>query len=184
MADGNSPTARRAWQTTPALDPRTYLSPATRGVRARIATLPSPTVALPVDRPLFVEPPPPVVDFTRAKPPAPRPERLPMFRRIPRNATTRELVLIAVAQCDPDAGAVGLADIVVKAWRASPESFGLPGYTYPHSLRVQPKVSDLCASGWIVATAPNEWRVTTAGRVKLRELSKRANAVMRERAAT
>ncbi len=106
-----------------------------------------------------------------------------MFRRIPRNATTRELVLIAVAQCDLDAGAVGLADIVVKAWRASPESFGLPGYMHPHSLRVQPKVSDLCASGMLTATDnPNEWRVTTAGRVKLRELSKRANAVMRERA--
>lgn len=136
----------------------------------------------PVLLPVVSEPAPP------AAPPAEGPSTLTL--RVPvlelRPLTVRELILLAAADVagDDTARDIPLGALVVRAWERSSDRFGLPGHEnhYPHSARVMAKLSGedgVCGSlGWLRATEPNTWRLTTKGRKRARDL--RSLAVLLE----
>lgn len=131
----------------------------------------------PVLLPVVSEPAPPAAPSTLTLP-VPDLELRPL--------TVRELILLAAADVasDDTAKDIPLGALVVRAWERSFDRFGLPGHEnhYPHSARVMAKLSGedgVCgALGWLRATEPNTWRLTTKGRRRARDL--RALAVLLE----
>ena len=89
--------------------------------------------------------------------------------------TTLKKVLIAAAMLDGDQQTFSAEDVIVRAWRAFPESFGLSGYReeHPDSNRVLAKLMGslgLCGRGWLEQTNTKTYRLTPAGRKMARSL--------------
>jgi hypothetical protein len=89
--------------------------------------------------------------------------------------TTLKKVLIAAAMLDGDQQTFTAEDVIVRAWRAFPESFGLSGYReeHPDSNRVLAKLMGslgLCGRGWLEQTNTKTYRLTPAGRKMARSL--------------
>lgn len=89
--------------------------------------------------------------------------------------TTLKKVLIAAAMLDGDQQTFTAEDVIVRAWRSFPESFGLSGYReeHPDSNRVLAKLMGslgLCGRGWLEQTNTKTYRLTTAGRKMARSL--------------
>lgn len=89
--------------------------------------------------------------------------------------TTLKKVLIAAAMLDGDQQTFTAEDVIVRAWRSFPESFGLSGYReeHPDSNRVLAKLMGslgLCGRGWLEQTNTKTYRLTNAGRKMARSL--------------
>jgi hypothetical protein len=89
--------------------------------------------------------------------------------------TTLKKVLIAAAMLDGDQQVFTAEDVIVKAWRSFPESFGLSGYReeHPDSNRVLAKLMGslgLCGRGWLEQTNTKTYRLTNAGRKMAKSL--------------
>ncbi len=89
--------------------------------------------------------------------------------------TTLKKVLIAAAMLDGDQQTFSAEDVIVRAWRSFPESFGLSGYReeHPDSNRVLAKLMGslgLCGRGWLEQTNTKTYRLTTAGRKMAKSL--------------
>jgi hypothetical protein len=89
--------------------------------------------------------------------------------------TTLKKVLIAAAMLDGDQQTFTAEDVIVRAWRSFPESFGLSGYReeHPDSNRVLAKLMGslgLCGRGWLEQTSTKTYRLTNAGRKMARSL--------------
>jgi len=117
--------------------------------------------------------------------PAPVALALPAPELELRPLTVREFILLAAADVagGDTARDIPLGALVVRAWELSADRFGLPGHEahHPHSNRVLAKLAGtdgVCGLGWIRASAPNTWRLTTKGRRRARDL--RALAVLLE----
>ena len=84
--------------------------------------------------------------------------------------TVVEKILAAASELDATHGTFTAEDLVVRAWRRWPETFGLQGYSdiYPDSNRVLTKImgvsSPLRARGWLVRVGTKRYRITDAGR--------------------
>ncbi len=83
--------------------------------------------------------------------------------------TTLKKVLVVAATLDNEKQTFTAEDIVVRAWKDFPESFGLRGYQahHPDSNRVLAKLMGtlgLCGRGWLEQTDTKTYRITTAGR--------------------
>ncbi len=89
--------------------------------------------------------------------------------------TTLKKVLIAAAMLDGDQQVFTAEDVIVRAWRSFPESFGLSGYReeHPDSNRVLAKLMGslgLCGRGWLEQTNTKTYRLTNAGRKMAKSL--------------
>lgn len=89
--------------------------------------------------------------------------------------TTLKKVLIAAAMLDGDQQTFTAEDVIVRAWRSFPESFGLSGYReeHPDSNRVLAKLMGslgLCGRGWLEQTNTKTYKLTNAGRKMARSL--------------
>jgi hypothetical protein len=89
--------------------------------------------------------------------------------------TTLKKVLIAAATLDGDKLTFSAEDVIVRAWKVFPESFGLNGYrdAHPDSNRVLAKLMGsvgLCGRGWLEQTNTKTYRLTPAGRKVARSL--------------
>ncbi len=89
--------------------------------------------------------------------------------------TTLKKVLIAAATLDGDKLTFSAEDVIVRAWKVFPESFGLNGYrdAHPDSNRVLAKLMGsvgLCGRGWLEQTNTKTYRLTPAGRKMARSL--------------
>jgi hypothetical protein len=89
--------------------------------------------------------------------------------------TTLKKVLIAAATLDGDQMTFTAEDVIVRAWKAFPESFGLSGYreAHPDSNRVLAKLMGslgLCGRGWLEQTNTKTYKLTPAGRKMARSL--------------
>lgn len=83
--------------------------------------------------------------------------------------TTLKKVLVAAATLDNEKQTFTAEDIIVRAWKDFPESFGLRGYQekHPDSNRVLAKLMGslgLCGRGWLEQTDTKTYRMTPAGR--------------------
>ncbi len=83
--------------------------------------------------------------------------------------TTVSKILVAASMLEAERETFSAEDLIVRAWKAYPESFGLNGYreSFPDSNRVLSKLmgsTGLCARGWLEQVGTKTYRLTVLGR--------------------
>jgi len=83
--------------------------------------------------------------------------------------TTVKKILVAASHLDEERENFTAEDLVVRAWREFPESFGLNGYreSFPDANRVLSKLMGsvgMCSRGWLEQVSTKTYRLTQTGR--------------------
>jgi hypothetical protein len=83
--------------------------------------------------------------------------------------TTANKILVSAVRLAENQEQFTAEDLIVKAWKDYPESFGLSGYreAHPDSNRVLSKLMGsvgLCSRGWLEQVSTKTYRMTPAGR--------------------
>lgn len=83
--------------------------------------------------------------------------------------TTVSKILVAASLLEAERETFSAEDLIVRAWKEYPESFGLNGYreSFPDSNRVLSKLmgsTGLCARGWLEQVGTKTYRLTVLGR--------------------
>jgi hypothetical protein len=83
--------------------------------------------------------------------------------------TTANKILVAASHLAEESETFTAEDLIVRAWKDYPESFGLSGYreNYPDSNRVLSKLMGsvgLCSRGWLEQVSTKLYRITPGGR--------------------